>query len=231
MKDLNFSPITVTKPADIIMMQLRDLITKGILKPGDKLPSERLLAEQFAIGRGHIREALKKMEFYGILRTLPQSGTSVANFSAHLLNGLIANIIQFEKNDFETLLETRSIIEPSAARLAAQRATPMNIAQLEKLFERYQEKALKGEPAMDEDMLFHIKIAEISGNRVLQSMISLIVPEVHQLSLQKVTCRPKRLEVALKEHAAILGAIQEKDCDKAFETMLMHMNQTTKPGL
>ncbi len=227
MKDLDLAPIAITKPADMIMVQLRDLISAGTLKPGDKLPPERVLAEQFGIGRGYVREALKRLEFYGILKTLPQSGTRVANLSVRLLDGLIANVIRLEKSDLEAMIETRGIMESGAARLAAQRATLKDSDHLEHLFNRYKEKALKGQPAMDEDMLFHLKIAEISGNRVLQSLISLLVPEVHHLSFQKNTCPPERLLVAVKEHEQILQAIQQKDPDKAFEAMQRHMQQTT----
>ncbi|NHF60094.1 FadR family transcriptional regulator [Flavobacteriaceae bacterium TP-CH-4] len=226
MNDLQLSPVAVTKPADSIIMQLRDLINKGTLKPGDKLPPERELAEQLAVGRGHVREALKKLEFYGILQTRPQSGTTVAHLGIRLLDGLIANVIQLEKNDFEALIETRGIMESGAAFLAAQRATREDIRQLEQILDRYKQGALNGNPAMDEDMLFHLKIAELSGNRVLQSLISLIAPEVHQLSSQKGTCTPKRLKAAVKEHGEILKAIQTGDASKASEAMRNHMKNT-----
>ncbi|NJO68789.1 MAG: FadR family transcriptional regulator [Bacteroidetes bacterium] len=76
-------PIEFQKPSDIIIRQIRELISSGIIKPGDRLPAERELAERFGIGRGYIREALKKLEFYGIVKTLPQSGTMVANLVYH----------------------------------------------------------------------------------------------------------------------------------------------------
>jgi GntR family transcriptional repressor for pyruvate dehydrogenase complex len=59
-----FKEIEVEKPADLIIKQIRQLISSGRLKPGMRLPSERVLAERFGVGRGHIREALKKLEFY-----------------------------------------------------------------------------------------------------------------------------------------------------------------------
>ncbi|RPJ73447.1 MAG: FadR family transcriptional regulator, partial [Alphaproteobacteria bacterium] len=74
----NFKKIVVTRPVDIIIDQIRELIVSGELKPGDKLPSERKLSEAFNIGRTHVRDAISKLEFYGILKTLPQSGTIVA---------------------------------------------------------------------------------------------------------------------------------------------------------
>ncbi len=205
------------------MMQIKDLIADGTLRPGDKLPSERALATQFGIGRGYVREALKKLEFYGILKTLPQNGTIVANLGVRLLDGLIANVVQLEKNDLNALIETRLIMETGAARMAAERASTEDGNALETLFVTYREKTVKALPAIDEDMLFHLKIAEISGNRVLQSLISLLVPEVHQLSEKQKTCPPERLMAATDEHEKILLAIQQKNPDNAFTAMQEHL--------
>ncbi len=74
----NFQDIALKKPVDIIIGQIQHLVTSGVLKPGDRLPSERALSEKFAVGRGYVREAIKKLEFYGTLRTLPQRATYVA---------------------------------------------------------------------------------------------------------------------------------------------------------
>jgi len=223
MDKLEITPIEVQKPTDIIVSQIKDLISSGALKPGDKLPPERQLAENFNIGRGYVREAIKKLEFYGILKTFPQSGTSVANLGVSLLDGLIANVLQLEKNDFQGLIETRSIIESGAAKLAAERADTIQIAELESILNSYKEKASEGEAALDEDMLFHLKIAELSANRVLQSLISLIAPEVHHLSNELNTCSPERLNLTIEEHKAIFIAIKSKQGLKAFEAMKVHM--------
>ncbi|MEL6627817.1 MAG: GntR family transcriptional regulator, partial [Bacteroidota bacterium] len=74
----NFKEINIESPIDKIMNQIKGLITSGQLKPGDKLPPERQLAEKLGVGRSHVRDAIRKLEFYGILKTLPQSGTKVA---------------------------------------------------------------------------------------------------------------------------------------------------------
>ena len=74
----NFKEVQIEKPSDLIIKQLRHLITSGQLKPGDKLPSERQLSEKMGIGRTYVRDAIKKLEYYGVLKTLPQSGTVVS---------------------------------------------------------------------------------------------------------------------------------------------------------
>ena len=70
----NFNKIKIESPVEIIIRQIRNLISSGQLKSGDRLPPERKLAEKLGVGRSHIRDAIRKLEFYGILKTLPQSG-------------------------------------------------------------------------------------------------------------------------------------------------------------
>lgn len=87
------------KPADILIQQIKDLISSGILRAEDRLLSERVLVEHFGVGRGHIREAVKNLEFYRILKAIPQNGTSVANLGVKAREGLISNILTLEKED------------------------------------------------------------------------------------------------------------------------------------
>jgi GntR family transcriptional repressor for pyruvate dehydrogenase complex len=88
-----FTAIKVETPVDKIIRQLRQLISTGQLKPGDKLPAERILAERFGVGRGYVREAILKLEFYGLLKTTPQSGTYVAGLSIKILETLLGDVI------------------------------------------------------------------------------------------------------------------------------------------
>ena len=173
-----FQKIKVQKPADQIIDQIKHQISTGILTPGDRLPSERALAEKFGVGRGHIREAIKKLEFYGILKTLPQSGTFVAGVGVKALDGLIANVLDLKKEDLRSLLETRRIVEVNAAKLAAKRATKSDIIQLIKVHEEFRRQIKANNTGISEDHLFHLKVAESSKNPVLNSLITLITPEV-----------------------------------------------------
>ena len=106
----SLSAIEVERPAELIVGQLRRLLASGELKPGDRLPAERDLAEQFKVGRSHVREALQRLEFYGILQTLPQSGTVVARLGVAALEGLISNVLAFDRDDIAGLLETRIVL-------------------------------------------------------------------------------------------------------------------------
>jgi len=107
----NFSSIKVEPPVDLIIRQIRDLILSGQLASGDRLPAERKLAERFGVSRNHVRDALQKLEFYGILKTLPQSGTIVAGMGISALEGLFTDVLQLENSDFYSLVETRVMLE------------------------------------------------------------------------------------------------------------------------
>ena len=76
-----------------IIAGIRDFINFKNLEPGDKLPSERMLSEKFEVSRGNIREAIQKLEFYGLLKSIPQSGTFVANIGVIAMNGMIEDIL------------------------------------------------------------------------------------------------------------------------------------------
>ena len=87
---MRFEIVTKSESTEVqneIISKIRDLINFKNLEPGDKLPSERMLAEKFGVSRGNLREAIQKLEFYGLLKSRPQSGTFVANIGVIALNG------------------------------------------------------------------------------------------------------------------------------------------------
>ena len=221
-----FQEIEYKKPSDVIIEQINRLISTGDLKPGDSLPSERSLAEKFGVGRSFVREALQKLEFYGILKTLPQRGTVVASIGVKALEGLISNVLNLEKNDMNSLLEARGILEIHAARLAAERASDSDLQMLKETYKDYEAQVEKGESAIDEDLLFHVKISEVSKNSVLRSLISLVTPDIITLSGDLDSCADGRFRDAFIEHKAILEAIVERNPEKAAEAMSRHMKMS-----
>ena len=94
-----------------IISKIRDLINYKNLEPGDKLPSERMLSEKFGVSRSNVREAIQKLEFYGLLKSKPQSGTFVADIGQIAMNGMIEDILRLEEPDFKSLVETRILLE------------------------------------------------------------------------------------------------------------------------
>lgn len=233
----NFSQIVVESPVDKIIRQIRDLISSGQLNPGDRLPSERQLSEKLGVGRTHLRDALRKLEFYGILRTLPQSGTFVAGLGIPALQGLITDMLDLRGNDFKSLVETRIILETNLARLAAENRTDEDIKELETTLNAHRAKIETGEDAVDEDFMFHLKIADASKNSVLKSLMLIITPDIMQYFKKHDVCGDGRSEHAVEQHVQLLQYIKDKNADKAGEALLLHLQdisnyaKTIKEGM
>ncbi|MEO1438730.1 MAG: FadR/GntR family transcriptional regulator [Bacteroidota bacterium] len=220
-----FKEIVIESPVDRIIKQIRDLITSGQLNPGDRLPSERKLAEVFGVGRSQVRDALAKLEFYGILKTLPQSGTVVAGIGITALEGLITDVLKLHDSDFASLVETRVILETQAAWFAAERRTEEDIESVEKALKAYEEKVNEGLPAVEEDLLFHLKIAEASKNSVLKSLMLIITPDIVKDFISLDVCGDDRPNRALQEHHEILNFIKEKKGKEASDAMRAHLTE------
>lgn len=219
-----FSEIKVETPVDKIIRQIRALITSGHINPGDKLPSERMLAERFGIGRSYVRDAIQKLEFYGILKTLPQSGTIVAGLGIAALEGLITDVLAIEKSDFASLVETRVLLEIKAASLAAQRRSADDIIALQAALELYENKVEQGEEAIEEDLLFHLKIAEASKNAVLKSLMLIITPDIMKNYAQLKVCDNVTAYKKIDEHRIILDHIINKNSAAVELAMQNHLS-------
>lgn len=220
----NFQEIEIETPVDKIIRQIRGLITSGQLKPGDKLPPERKLAERLGVGRTNVRDALRKLEFYGILRTLPQSGTIVAGMGITALEGLISDVLKIENNDFASLVETRLMLETNAAMLAAERRTEEDIENLNNALSAYERRVKQGVQAVEEDLLFHLKIAEASKNSVLKSLMMIITPDIVNSFIKLDICKADRIHRAVDEHHVILKHIIAQEPEQAAAAMRTHLS-------
>lgn len=221
----NFREIMIETPVDKIIRQIRELITSGQLKSGDKLPPERKLAEKLGVGRTNVRDAIRKLEFYGILRTLPQSGTIVAGMGITALEGLITDVLKIENNDFSSLVETRVLLEIEATRLAAIRRTEADIVQIRKALKAYEQKVEQGVQAVEEDLMFHLTIADASKNTVLKSLMLIITPDIINSFLQLDVCKDGKRDRTLDEHNIILKHIIAQEPDEAGVAMQAHLKE------
>ncbi len=222
----NFQEINLESPVERIIRQIRELITSGQLKPGDRLPPERKLAEVLGVGRTNVRDAIKKLEFYGILKTLPQSGTIVAGMGITALEGLISDVLKIENSDFGSLIETRVLLETASARLAAERRTEEDIESMKEALKAYEEKVNHGLQAVEEDLMFHLKIAEASKNTVLKSLMLIITPDIINNFIQLDVCKDGRTYTALDEHKVILKHIIAQEPENAAQAMRDHLGDT-----
>ena len=219
----NLKEIVVETPVDLIIRQIRELISSGQLQAGDRLPSERMMSERFGVGRTYVRDAIRKLEFYGILKTHPQSGTVVSGLGITALEGLITDVLQMEGHDFHSLVETRVLLETNSAQFAALRRTDEDIKAIKKALTAYEEAVMDGRPSVEEDLMFHLKIVEAAKNSVLLSLMMIVTPDLLTHFTQNNVCSGNRPMTALKEHYEILENIENQDSEKAKQSMRMHL--------
>ena len=232
----HFKKVDLPDPADEVIRQIRKLIQDGILKPGNRLPSEKKIEERTGIPRGQISRALRRLETYGVLRTVPQSGTYVSDIGVTALEGLISNLIKAEEKDLKDLAETRLKLEELAVTLVVQRASDEEIAELTKVQQVIADNIARGRADIDDDMVFHIKLAEYSKNTTLKATLSLLTVDFIQAiknmhALYNENKLGKRLVQASQEHKEIIEAIQKRDVEGAVRALRKHFQKAAEFSL
>ncbi len=205
-----------------IISKLRDYIEYKNLEPGDKLPSERMLSERFEVSRSNIREAIQKLEFFGILKSRPQSGTFIANIGRVAMSGMLDDILRLEDPSFKCLVETRILLELKTVRLASLRRTEEDLEKLESALLAYKTKVLNGQEAVEEDLLFHLAIAKASKNSTMNTFMLIITPEIITNFEKYHVCDSNLSMQGIQEHQDIFDAIKDQDPKRAKEKMKTH---------
>ena len=207
-----------------IIDKIRDLINYKNLEPGDKLPSERMLSEKFNVTRSNVRVAIQELEFYGILKSIPQSGTFISNIGVVAINGMVDDILRLEDPDFKSLVETRILLELKTVKLASLRRSEQDLKDIKEALDAYEEKALSGETAVQEDLLFHLAIAKASGNTTINMFMLTITPQII-IDFEKYhVCDKNQAFIGIKEHTEIYEAIKKQDTNLAKQKMKDHFN-------
>ncbi len=207
---------------NIIISNIREFINYKNLEPGEKLPSERMLSEKFGVSRSNVREAIQKLEFYGLLKSIPQSGTFVANIGVIALNGMIDDILRLEDPDFKSLVETRILLELKTVQLAATRRTEEDLEQIKETLDAYKEKTLNNEDSVQEDLLFHLAIAKASRNSSMNTFMLRITPKIITNFEKYHVCDVSQSLLSIEEHNDIYEAIKNQDPKAAKQKMKVH---------
>lgn len=212
-----------------VLGYIQTQIVTGELKAGDKLPSERQLCEILNVSRGYVRKALSRLDHYGLIETLPQRGTIVAELGSKAISGLIASIGSFDETfAAKDLFEIREILEGYAAKKAALLATEEDMQEIMRWHMEFKAKADVGQRALDEDHLLHIAIAKAGKNPVCLSLISYITPQIIALNVGYSESDPDRFARTFEEHDRIVRSIAAKDPQGAERAMMDHMREARR---
>lgn len=208
-----------------VLLQIENMIAEGF-PPGAHLPTEDELAEQFHVSRIVIREAMKMLEDRGLVEVRAGRGTIVVPAKSDRVKASLYRLIRSSGTpmlqEMLQLLELRSVLEESAAGLAAVRATEADLAKAEGALKTMHESTVP-EAIYAADLQFHIAIARATGNRFFE----IVLEPLTEIFLKQIQLSAK-VNVGLKHHAEVLKAIQRHDPVAARLAVRRLLNLTQK---
>lgn len=206
--------------ADAVASELEKRILEGSLKPGERLPSERALALTLGVSRPSLREAMQKLVSKGLLSTRHGGGTCVTDrLAAHFADPW-QDMLKGNPELHRDLLEFRQMLESQAAALAADRATDVDIRQIDAVYATLLDSYDRDDLAscIETDVAFHQAIAEASHNALIGHLTASLMRVIHghvTKNLEHLHARPQRWNQLRQQHQAIWQAIRQRNPQEA----------------
>lgn len=224
-----FKPIRPKKLSEEIIDQIKELISRGELQPGQRIPSERELATFLGVSRPSVREAIMVLEAMGFLDSRQGGGTYVRSLAEVTMADPLASMV--ERKDpkmLHALTEVRMGLETWSAYLAAKRAEDSEIERLRELFAVMEEQAEKtGGWDAEIDAQFHLTITEASHNtmqiHVLNTIQTLFKANI-MVALSEFYSKEGYVELLICHHRDIMEAIAARDPERARDKMMEHLS-------
>ncbi|WP_274307505.1 FadR/GntR family transcriptional regulator [Solibacillus daqui] len=225
---MQYNKVITRKKYEEVFEVLHEKITSGKLQPGDRLDSVEHLAEQFAVSRSAIREALSALNAMGLIEIKQGSGTFVKQFSEENLHLPLSKTIVSNRDSIPHLLELRKIIEVGTAVSAAKHRSQDDIQKLEQILQKMKEVQGDGELGEQVDFEFHATIAAASQNPLLVNLLA----QVSDLMLDTMRATRRLLLFSSKtaseqlydEHMQIFLAIKQQNTNLAELAMFSHLS-------
>ena len=223
-----FSRITRASLSDHIVEQITELISRGVFKPGDRMPPEKQLCQQFGVGRTSVREALRSLSAMGIVESHMGDGTFVSGSADRLLERGFRWSLLLSPKLVGDLIETRRMLEGKTVQLAAKKATPADLKEAEDSILEMRAMIAAPSDYLEQDVRFHIAIARASQNSVLLNLVDTTRGYLHAWIRELLAEASRkdllrRTQLSIKEHERILRAIQNRDPEAARTAMDAHI--------
>lgn len=221
MPDSGLQPITRSPLYEQVVERLRDFIDARQLRPGDRLMSERELAEQLGVSRTSVRQGLTALRVLGLVEIKHGDGVYLLRSPRDVISSLASEIVGSEV-DHPMIWEVREAIEVQAARLAARRRSDADLKTMHEALELMETAIAGDDDGILEDRSFHHAIVEAAGNPLLRQLTEQLADVIDRTSQASLTLagRPR---VSLESHRAILAAIEAQDEAAAAEEMRQHV--------
>lgn len=222
-------PIVRRKLSDEVFDRLERMITSGELKPGDEMPSERVLMERFGVGRPAIREAMQSLAKMGLVSISHGERAKVLELTAQSIFRQVdptAKIMLAQSIDsLEHLKNARIFFERGIAREAVSKATDKDIADLGEILARQRDSLGDADAFISADMQFHTRIAQISGNPIFVAVSEAMLAWLKEYHTHMLIWTGKE-NYTLVEHEEILDRLTARDADGAEAAMLRHLERS-----
>lgn len=215
-----------------VVNRINAMIKDGTLEPGDRLPSEIRFAEQLGISRSAVTKAYAKLEAFGLIQSVPQSGTYLAQIGGDALTSLLSNVmetdfISIDTEDIDSIYQFRAFVEEMVAVSVAQHADDAAIARLAAKAEEVRNRILNHRGTIEDDLLFHLEIAEASGRPFFRALLLFITLPMVQVfrrfeKLQQSASVKERWIRSMAEHDEIVDAIRARDVERTRKAVRQH---------
>jgi GntR family transcriptional repressor for pyruvate dehydrogenase complex len=226
---MQFEKIKVPRIADTIVEQMERLILNVTLKPGEKLPVERELSEQFNVSRASLREAIAILEARGLISSRRGEGTFVRDVMAPSLTEPLKELMERHRGTVYDIVELRHGLEAVAAYYAAQRGTDDDRHIIGECFDRLRRAATSGDEReeAEADLGFHMAIAESAHNfaltHAMRSLFDLLRQELGS-GLGRLRSHPEKRDALMVQHERIYTAVLARNADAARDAAHAHMS-------
>ncbi len=222
-----FDKVRGNKISSEIISQIRSMIFRGKLSPGDRLPSEHLLTEQFNVSRQTLREALRALEFIGLIEIKKGAtgGPCIAEVDSEIPQEMLANFLYFKNLTVNQVCDFRKTIEPTAARMAADLISEEQLEELRKIVESSRTLDMQN-PAIWEsgvyDLSFHRLIGQATQNPIFIIIIDFLENVMEELKVNHII-KSEEYEQIFQTHEDIYKALKERNADLASRLMYDHI--------
>lgn len=218
------APIDRSGITELVVQRIKDLLERGELKAGSRLPPERELADMLSISRPSLRTALKALSVMGIIRAKPGAGTYIAEEIPEVFTEPMHFMTLIHNTSVEELFEARRIIEAGLAELAAERATPDDIASLNKEIEAMEHAVGDPETFLKHDVHFHQVMARAANNKLMSGVMDTIGQLLYHIRRQTISqASDPDFNDAVEWHQKIVAAMQKHDAKRAKDMLSGHL--------
>lgn len=214
---------------DRAIARIQELIRRGALQPGSRLPPENELAAQLGVGRSSVREAVKALELVRVLDVRHGEGTFVTTLEPHLLLegvGFAVDLVQDEA--ILEVAEVRRLFEPVATALAATRIDDGALSSLAACLEAMEKAGDDAEELVRCDHLFHSTVFEATGNRTLRSILDGLASRTLRARIWRAALEAEAAGQTVREHRGIYQALATHDSRLAEAAALLHVTTSER---